>query len=83
MTRRYLSYTALAWAFAVVIAVLVAGCAPTVTGGRGGAWCEIETPLVLAESTIAAMTRSEFETALAHNEYEASACGWGPRKTTK
>lgn len=83
MIARMLSYVGLFWTVVVIAAVLLGGCAAAPTGGRGGAWCEIEKPLRLSEATIVTMTKPELEIAVAHNEHGAAECGWAPARTSK
>lgn len=83
MIARMLGYVGLFWTVVVIAAVLLGGCAAAPTGGRGGAWCEIERPLRFSEATISAMTKDELEVAVAHNEHGETECGWKPARTTR
>uniref|UniRef100_A0A9E8CTC8 Lipoprotein n=1 Tax=Bosea sp. NBC_00436 TaxID=2969620 RepID=A0A9E8CTC8_9HYPH len=78
--NRPLSYAAMIGSFCLSFAIVIGGCARTATGGKGGAWCEIERPLRLSEATISVMTRAELEAAVTHNEHGERECGWRPSR---
>lgn len=78
MIVRMLSYVGLFWTVVVIVVVLVGGCAAPGSGGRGGAWCDIEQPIRPSEATIIAMTKAELESAVAHNQHGEIECGWTP-----
>lgn len=63
---------------AIVLVIALAACASPQTGGKGGAFCDVEKPPVLTESTIAAMSRAELEAAVERLEFGERECGWRP-----
>lgn len=56
--------------------LMLAGCASPQTFGRGGAFCDVERPIVLSKATISIMSESEIDQALAHNQHGKRECGW-------
>lgn len=61
-----------------MLCLALAACASPPTGGKGGAFCDVEKPPVLTENTIAAMSRPELEAAVARLEFGEKECGWRP-----
>lgn len=65
---------------AFAMCLMLAGCPTLSGGGKGGAFCDVEKPPVLTESTIAAMSRAELEAAVERLEFGERECGWRPNR---
>lgn len=61
-----------------LLCLALAACASPPSGGKGGAFCDVESPPVLTESTIAAMSRDELKVAVERLEFGEKVCGWRP-----
>jgi hypothetical protein len=61
----------------VLSLTLMAGQCST-TGGRSGAFCDVERPISLSAATIATMKHDELAAAVAHNRQGEHDCGWRP-----
>lgn len=67
------------FATAILIALALAGCASTQTGGSaGGSFCDVSRPIRLSEKAVDALTTDEAREVLSHNRFGASRCGWTP-----
>ena len=67
---------------AIMMFMVVGGCA-TLSGGRaGGAFCEVAKPERPSSAEIRAMTPERRREFLAHNRFSAKQCGWAPLGTS-
>ena len=80
--NRALSHLGMAAAFVMIMAVTLGACAgkPPVTGGRGGALCDVEQPIRRPLAEMLAMPRSEQNRITSHNEFGEKECGWRPNR---
>ncbi len=63
----------MAKALILALLIAVAGCQTT-----KGTFCQISSPIRLSSEAVDALSDSEVNTILAHNEKGAKLCGWKP-----
>ncbi len=60
----------------MILSGMLAAC--QTTGGRGGAFCDVERPTRLRAEVVARMNHGELAAAVARNRFGAKQCGWRP-----